>query len=76
VFSLTPPPQALRSAEAEESSLAEALAQEQDKAIQTAMAEEETWLQELAKEQGTDIDIETETESELGVGCSLVNRSG
>ncbi|WAR00339.1 SCAPE-like protein, partial [Mya arenaria] len=56
-----------------ETSLTDELAKEQ--AIETAIAEEETWLKELAKEENTVIDVETETESDLGNTMSSLDLS-
>ena len=51
----------------EENSLTVELELEHKQALESAMREEETWLQELAREENTSIDVETETESDLGV---------
>ena len=51
-----------------EDSLTVELEKEQEQALKSAIQEEETWLKELAREENTLIDVETETEeSELGV---------
>ena len=50
-----------------ENCLTDELQKEQEQAIETAIIEEETWLKELAKEENTAIDIDTENESDLGV---------
>ena len=51
----------------QEDDLTDELEKAQEQALETAIQEEETWLKELAKEENTVIDVETETESELGV---------
>ena len=72
--------QALASAIDQQSELEELLSveleKEQDKALETAIQEEETWLKELAREENTVIDVETETEdSELGVSLNNLANS-
>ena len=57
---------ALASVIDQEDDLTDELEKAQEQALETAIQEEETWLKELAKEENTVIDVETETESELG----------
>lgn len=62
--------QALASAMDEEEKLTNQLEAEQQQALQTAIEEEESWLKELAREENTVIDVETETETENELGVS------
>ncbi|XP_064608297.1 S phase cyclin A-associated protein in the endoplasmic reticulum-like isoform X2 [Liolophura sinensis] len=64
---------ALASAEDEEDSLTERLEEEQEKAIQTAIRQEETWLEELAREESKEIEVEAESESDLGVSQTTIS---
>ncbi|XP_052278081.1 S phase cyclin A-associated protein in the endoplasmic reticulum-like isoform X2 [Dreissena polymorpha] len=66
---------ALLSALNEENSLTVELELEHKQALESAMREEETWLQELAREENTSIDVETETESDLGNTMSSLELS-
>lgn len=54
----------------EEEKLTNQLEAEQQQALQTAIEEEESWLKELAREENTVIDVETETETENELGVS------
>lgn len=54
----------------EEEKLTNELEAEQQQALQTAIEEEESWLKELAREENTVIDVETETETENELGVS------
>ena len=56
----------------EEEELTNQLEAEQQQALQTAIEEEESWLKELAREENTVIDVETETETENELGVSSV----
>ncbi|XP_076101540.1 S phase cyclin A-associated protein in the endoplasmic reticulum-like isoform X1 [Mytilus galloprovincialis] len=66
---------ALASVIDEENDLTDELVKAQEQALENVIQEEESWLKELAKEENTVIDVETETESELGntMGSSLDN---
>ncbi|CAC5420269.1 S phase cyclin A-associated protein in the endoplasmic reticulum [Mytilus coruscus] len=57
---------ALASVIDEENDLTDELVKAQEQALENVIQEEESWLKELAKEENTVIDVETETESELG----------
>ncbi|XP_062612464.1 S phase cyclin A-associated protein in the endoplasmic reticulum-like isoform X2 [Saccostrea cucullata] len=62
---------ALASAMDEEEELTNQLEAEQQQAIQTAIEEEEVWLKELAREENTVIEVETETETENELGNTM-----
>ncbi|XP_056020838.1 S phase cyclin A-associated protein in the endoplasmic reticulum-like isoform X2 [Ostrea edulis] len=62
---------ALVNAMEEEEELTNQLEEEQQQALQTAIEEEETWLKELAREENTVIDVETETETENELGNTM-----
>lgn len=62
---------ALASAMDEEEKLTNQLEAEQQQALQTAIEEEESWLKELAREENTVIDVETETETENELGNTM-----
>ncbi|XP_078316158.1 S phase cyclin A-associated protein in the endoplasmic reticulum-like isoform X2 [Crassostrea virginica] len=62
---------ALASAMDEEEELTNQLEAEQQQALQTAIEEEESWLKELAREENTVIDVETETETENELGNTM-----
>lgn len=66
---------ALATAQDAEKSLTDEWEKEQNQALESAIQEEETWLKELAREENTDIDVETETESELGNTVSSLEMS-
>ncbi|XP_076464959.1 S phase cyclin A-associated protein in the endoplasmic reticulum-like isoform X2 [Babylonia areolata] len=60
---------------AEEDALSTELEEQQQEALASAIEEEETWLQALAKEQSSNIDIPTDTDSELGTTASSLEGS-
>ncbi|XP_048254024.1 S phase cyclin A-associated protein in the endoplasmic reticulum-like [Haliotis rufescens] len=65
---------ALASALDEDDTQSSQLEREQNRAIESAIKEEESYLQALAKEESTEIEVETETESDLGnTTCSFDN---
>ncbi|KAL5005177.1 hypothetical protein ScPMuIL_018633 [Solemya velum] len=61
---------ALASVQDEEDSLRKQLEEEQEQALKSAIQEEESWLKELAREESLQIEVETETESDLAVSGS------
>ncbi|XP_021362165.1 S phase cyclin A-associated protein in the endoplasmic reticulum-like isoform X2 [Mizuhopecten yessoensis] len=64
---------ALATALEEEDTLTRELEEEQEQALESAIQEEETWLKALAQEQNSVIEVETETESDLGVSLVKLN---
>jgi hypothetical protein len=57
--------QALYNAMDEEDSLAHELEREQEAALKSAILEEETWLEELAREQSREVQVDTEPDTEV-----------
>jgi len=49
----------------EEDSLAHELEREQEAALESAILAEETWLQELAREQSCEVQVDTEPDTEV-----------
>lgn len=68
VISVTSLLQKLAVVLAQEDALSNELEAEQQEALASAIEEEENWLQALAQEQSSNIDICTDTDSDLGVG--------
>lgn len=68
--------QALYSAMDEEDTLAHELEQEHEEALEAAILAEETWLEELAREQSREIQVDTEPDTEqeeLSLAVSLIS---
>ena len=53
---------------AKEDALSTELEEQQQEALASVLEEEETWLKALAQEQSSNIEMPTDTDSELGVG--------
>ncbi|KAL8602246.1 hypothetical protein ACOMHN_022759 [Nucella lapillus] len=60
---------------AEEAALSTELEEQQQEALASAIEEEETWLQALAKEQSSHIEIPLDTDAEIGAGVSSLEGS-
>jgi len=57
---------------AEEDALKTELEEKQQEALASAIEEEESWLKALAQEQSSNIEIPTDTESEMGVSLGFI----
>ena len=57
---------------AKEDALSTELEEQQQEALASVLEEEETWLKALAQEQSSNIEIPTDTDSELGVSKVLM----
>lgn len=60
---------------AQEDALNTELEEQRQEALASAIEEEETWLQALAKEQSSNIEIPTDTDSEIGTGVNSLEGS-